>query len=235
VSLNQIKVKNFVDLNKEELFVPKLNHFSTKSFDLFEVFVDKYKNTLKSIELGNNYFDKCVEKLSKVKKLEFLSFRIIGQEEDIYKEYSQQHMTRMANECKLIKRIKLKTFHFKFEYLAKMLKTMHSFRQLNCLEIIESYNSFYLFPDSYFKIDLLNGCQKLTHLTIIYNNIETKIFEDIHLYLLQLTHWKITTNKTTITQNFLVNMNKLKVIRIKGKKLFRNSINLSQYHYRSNE
>ncbi len=112
---------------------------------------------------------------------------------------------------------------------------MHSFRQLNCLEIIESYNSLYLFPDSYFTIDLLNGCQKLTHLTIIYNNIETKLLEDIHLYLPQLTNLKITTNKTTITQNFLVNMNKLKVIRIKGKKLFRNSINLSQYHYRSNE
>ncbi len=98
-----------------------------------------------------------------------------------------------------------------------MLKTMHSFRQLNCLKIIESYNSLYLFPDSYFTIDLLNGCQKLTHLTIIYNNIETKLLEDIHLYLPQLTNLKITTNKMTIIQNFLVNMKKLKVIRIKGK------------------
>jgi hypothetical protein len=96
-----------------------------------------------------------------------LSLRIIGQEEDVYKEYSQQYMTQMANEWKLIKRIKLKTFHFKFEYLAKVLKTM--------------------------------------------------LFEDIHLYLLQLMHMKIITNKTTITQNFLVNMKTLKVIRIKCK------------------
>jgi uncharacterized protein YktB (UPF0637 family) len=66
--------------------------------DLFEVFIDKYKNTLKSVELENNYFEKFVEKLSELKKLEFLSLRIIGQEEDVYKEYSQQYMTQMANE-----------------------------------------------------------------------------------------------------------------------------------------
>jgi len=200
-----VRIDALIDGNKKLL--PKLTKIgeiydidTTDEKEIKEIF-DGYKDTLKhlNINLEPEFVVVVMRGISDLIRLESLKL-VFSFDFDIIQMYTFVENVRLiADKCTQIK-------HLAFINLdMRVLHTISYFTQIQSLEI-----SLAKCEESHpIHVKSLNGCKKLTKLKIKFGQIDDHFFEDINLYLPQLTHLIATTNHH-ISDNSLQSLSKLK-------------------------
>jgi hypothetical protein len=222
-----VKIIDFIDENNT--FVPNLQEFSgllsLKRIELNDELFDKYKNSLKTIELqvteaiGKILLKNSFNRLSLLKNLEILRLDLSCNPETI--QSFVQNMLQIGSECKAIKSLQLIVYTIDSQQFSQLLNNVQHFKQLKYLDIstkIMGLNILLFFKTCSPNSKALVECQELTHLKLESSYIDDNFFDDIHLSLPQLTHlnMKFDSEISDKSMNCLSKMQNLKVIDFKS-------------------
>lgn len=223
-TLKGVKLSYFItnDVSLPKLKVLKL-YYEESDQKLVQSFIDIYRHQLKTLHILNGIFWsentfhlllKLIKNCNNLEELKLTSIKI--------KEYSPEmfeNINSIGLNCKRLKRFCLSA-QIESLIVSNLLKSISQYESVECLELVTYGSNFAVEPKDKISVKALQSCKQLTHLSLMSLNLSDNFFDDIHLYLPQLTHLNISFNDeiTNNTMNSLSKLTRLSVLIIRASK-----------------
>jgi hypothetical protein len=173
---------------------------------VIKTFFNGYKDSLKHLDInliGSQLKEVIMRAISDLISLESLQMVLNTGFDDIFIE----NLKLIAQKCAQIKDL---VFRFEFclgnsEFVHQVVDSISYFTQIQSLKFkIVGFSEYF----DTIHVKSFNECKKLTKFEIKFEQINDYFFNDINLYLPQLTHLRVSINRN-ISDNCLESLSKL--------------------------